>query len=34
MNLDDLVKYLMWVVFLGLCLVAIYFLFKKLGIIG
>jgi hypothetical protein len=34
MNLDDLVKYLMWIVFFGLALAGIYFMLKKLGVMG
>ncbi len=32
MNLDVLMKYLIWIVFFGIALVGIYFLFKRLGI--
>lgn len=31
MNLDDLIKYLIWVVFFALALAGLYFLLKKLG---
>jgi len=32
MNLDVLMKYLIWIVFFGIALAGIYFLFKRLGI--
>ncbi len=31
MNLDNLMKYIIWIVFFGLALVGVYFLLKKLG---
>jgi len=33
MNLDELVKYIMWIVFFGLALTAVYFTLTKLGVI-
>ena len=32
MNLDNLIKYLIWVVFFGLTLTGLYFMLKKLGV--
>jgi len=32
MNLDSLIKYLMWIVFFGLALTGLYFMLKKVGI--
>jgi hypothetical protein len=32
MNLDDLIKYIIWIVFFGLALAGIYYLLKNLGI--
>jgi len=32
MNLDALIKYLMWIVFFGVALGGIYILLKKLGV--
>ncbi len=34
MNLDNLIKYLIWIVFFGVALAGIYFLLKKLGVMG
>lgn len=34
MNLDALIKYIVWIVFFGLALGAVYFLLGRLGIIG
>ncbi len=31
MNLDDLLRYLMWIVFFGLALTGLYFMFKRMG---
>ena len=33
MDLDTLVKYLIWIVFFGVVLAGIYFMMKKLGIL-
>jgi len=32
MNLEDLIKYLIWVIFFGVALIGVYFLLKKMGI--
>ncbi len=32
MNFDEMIKYVIWVVFLAIALSAIYFLLKKLGV--
>ena len=32
MNLDSLIKYLMWIVFFGLALTGLYFMLRKVGI--
>jgi len=32
MNLDNLIKYLMWIVFFGIVLTGLYFALKKMGI--
>jgi len=32
MNLDEMIKYIIWVVVFGIALVAIYSLLKKLGV--
>jgi len=32
MNLDEIIKYLIWVVFFGIALVGVYALLKKLGV--
>jgi hypothetical protein len=34
MNLDDLIKYLIWIVFFGVALAGVYFMLKKLGVLG
>jgi len=34
MNLDALIKYLMWIVFFGVALAGLYFLLKALGVMG
>ena len=34
MNLDNLIKYLIWIVFFGVALAGLYFMLKKLGVIG
>ncbi|GBE19802.1 hypothetical protein BMS3Abin17_00531 [archaeon BMS3Abin17] len=33
MNLDTLIKYLMWIVFFGVALTGLYFMLKKAGIL-
>ena len=33
MNLDVLIKYIIWIVVFGLVLTALYFMFKKFGIL-
>jgi len=33
MNFDTLVKYLIWIIFFGIALAAIYFLMNKIGAI-
>jgi len=33
MNLDELIKYIIWIVFFGLALIGLYFMFKKIGIL-
>lgn len=32
MNIDDMIKYIIWIVFFALALAGIYFLLKNLGI--
>jgi hypothetical protein len=32
MDIDEIIKYLIWVVFFGIALVGIYVLLKKLGV--
>lgn len=32
MNLDNMIKYLIWVAFFALALIGIYFLLKRLGV--
>lgn len=32
MNLDDFIKYLIWIIFFGVALAGLYFLLKKLGV--
>jgi len=34
MNLDTLIKYLIWIVFFGVALAGVYFMLKNLGVIG
>jgi len=34
MNLDDLIKYLTWIVFFGIALAGIYFTLRRLGVVG
>lgn len=33
MNLDSMIKYLVWIVFFAIALVGLYFLLKTLGIL-
>jgi len=33
MNLDNLVKYLIWIIFFGMVLGALYFMLKKIGLL-
>jgi hypothetical protein len=33
MNLDDMIKYLMWIVFFVVALAGLYFMLKKFGVI-
>lgn len=33
MNLDELIKYLIWIVFFAIALFGIYFLLKRIGIL-
>lgn len=33
MSLDDLLRYLMWIVFFGLALTGLYFMFKRIGVL-
>lgn len=33
MNLDELLKYAVWIVFFGLVLVGVYFLLRRMGIV-
>lgn len=32
MNLEDLIKYLIWIIFFAVALIGVYFLLKKFGI--
>jgi len=34
MNLDNLIKYLIWIVFFGIALVGVYFMLKRFGLVG
>lgn len=34
MNLDAMIKYLIWIVFFGLALAGLYFLLRNLGVLG
>jgi len=34
MDLEDLIKYLIWIVFFGAALAGIYFLLRSLGVVG
>tara|TARA_Y100000310_G_scaffold99044_1_gene96816 strand:+ start:640 stop:741 length:102 start_codon:yes stop_codon:yes gene_type:complete len=33
MNLDNLIKYLMWIIFFGIALTGLYFMLKQFGLI-
>jgi len=33
MNLDELIKYLIWIVFFGVALTGLYFTFKRFGVL-
>lgn len=33
MNLDELIKYIIWIVFFGVALAAIYTIMKKIGVL-
>lgn len=33
MNLDEILKYAIWIIFFGLALVGIYFLLKRAGVL-
>jgi len=32
MSMDDLIKYLIWIIFFGAALAGLYFMFKKIGV--
>jgi len=34
MNLDNLIKYLVWIVFFLLALTGLYFMLKRVGVMG
>jgi len=34
MGLEDLIKYLIWIIFFGVALAGLYFLLRNLGVIG
>lgn len=34
MDLDNLIKYLIWIVFFGVAFAGLYFLLRNLGVIG
>jgi hypothetical protein len=34
MDLENLIKYLIWIIFFGVALVGLYFLLRNLGVIG
>jgi len=34
MDLENLIKYLIWIIFFGVALAGIYFLLRNLGVIG
>lgn len=31
MNIDDVIKYIIWIVFFGVAIAGVYFLLKRLG---
>jgi hypothetical protein len=33
MNLDELLKYAVWIIFFGIALVGVYFLLRRIGIV-
>lgn len=33
-NTEDLMKYLIWIVFFGLALAGVYFLLRRIGVMG
>lgn len=33
MNLDEMIKYLIWIVFFGIVLVGLFFTLKKVGVL-
>jgi hypothetical protein len=33
MSLDEMIKYLIWIVFFGLALAGLFFMLKKLGVV-
>ncbi len=33
MNLDEMLKYIIWVIFFGIALIGLYFLLKKAGVL-
>jgi hypothetical protein len=33
MNLDELLKYAVWIIFFGLAFVGVYFLLRRMGIV-
>jgi len=34
MDLENLIKYLIWIIFFGVALAGVYFLLRNLGVIG
>jgi len=34
MDIEDLIKYLIWIIFFAVALTGIYFLLRKLGVMG
>lgn len=34
MNFDVIIKYLIWIVFLGVALTGLYFMLRNLGVLG
>lgn len=33
MSLDEMIKYLIWIIFFGIVLVGLYFMLKKVGVL-